>query len=223
MANFVASEKFAMRVTTPPGLVGNSSHMRNSKIRPRWYVKEWLVHKSMKQADLVDRTGHTKSEVSEWVNEGRRYNADVLAEFARAIGVDPAELLQPPGESKPEGTLVGKIGAGAEITRMEEGTHLGGVPIDFLKDFPNVAEIEGDSQYPLQDRWRVFYGPENQGVPERCVGHLCAVQELNGPCLLKTLKRGSRKGLWRLESWNAPPREDVKLVWAALVGGIQPR
>ena len=40
---------------------------------------------------------------------------------------------------------------------------------------------------------------------------------------LKNLKRGSRKGLFRLESWNAPPREDIKLAWAARVIDIRPR
>ena len=72
-------------------------------------------------------------------------------------------------------------------------------------DAPNVAEISGDSQYPLQEGWLIFYGPEHQGVDEDCLGKLCVVQVKDGPTLLKTLKRGSRKGLFRLESWNAPP------------------
>jgi hypothetical protein len=90
-------------------------------------------------------------------------------------------------------------------------------------DAPNVAEIEGDSQYPLQPGWLIFYGPENQGVADKLAGKLCVVQVKDGPVLLKTLKRGSKKGLFRLESWNAPPREDVKLVWAAPVLDIRPR
>lgn len=77
--------------------------------------------------------------------------------------------------------------------------------------------------YPLQEGWLIFYGPEHQGVSDDCMGKLCVVQVKDGATLLKTLKRGSRKGLFRLESWNAPPREDVRLVWAARVIDIRPR
>lgn len=79
------------------------------------------------------------------------------------------------------------------------------------------------ASYPLQEGWLIFYGPEHQGVSEDCLGKLCVVQVKDGPTLLKTLKRGSRKGLFRLESWNAPPREDVRLAWAARVIDIRPR
>jgi len=79
------------------------------------------------------------------------------------------------------------------------------------------------AQNPLQEGWLIFYGPEHQGVAEECLGKLCVVQVKDGPTLLKTLKRGSRKGLFRLESWNAPPREDVRLAWAARVIDIRPR
>lgn len=122
-----------------------------------------------------------------------------------------------------EALLVGKVGAGSEIIRFDEGTVLAGIEAPAGVDAPNVAEISGDSQYPLQEGWLIFYGPEHQGVAEACLGKLCVVQVKDGPTLLKTLKRGSRRGLFRLESWNAPPREDVKLVWAARVIDIRPR
>ena len=79
------------------------------------------------------------------------------------------------------------------------------------------------ASYPLQEGWLIFYGPEHQGVSEECMGKLCVVQVKDGATLLKTLKRGSRKGLFRLESWNAPPREDIKIAWAAPVVMIKPR
>lgn len=191
------------------------------KSAPGWFAREWLAAKGIRQAEVAARTGHDKSEISLWVNGGRRFNTDVLREFAEVMGIQPADLLRLPGARETEALLVGKVGAGAEITRFDEGVVLAGMDLTAGLG-PNVAEISGDSQYPLQDGWRVAYGPEHQGVSERCVGELCVVQVQDGPTLLKTLKRGSRKGLWRLESWNAPPREDVKLAWAALVNGILP-
>jgi hypothetical protein len=118
---------------------------------------------------------------------------------------------------------VGKVGAGAEIVRFQEGTVLEGIEPPPGVNQCNAAVIVGDSQYPLQDGWIVFYGPEFQGIGEECVGKMSIVQVLDGPILLKTLVRGRRKGLWRLESWNAPPREDVRVEWAAKVIDIRPR
>jgi phage repressor protein C with HTH and peptisase S24 domain len=157
---------------------------------------------------------------------GRNQTSKHLYAIARALGTS-ADWLKtgrhPKARAFPESLLVGKVGAGAEIIRPDEGTVLEGVEAPAGVDAPNVAEIAGDSQYPLQEGWRIFYGPEHQGVADDCIGKLCVVEVRDGPTLLKTVKRGSRKGLFRLESWNAPPREDVRLVWAARVVFIQPR
>jgi len=158
---------------------------------------------------------------------GRNRASKHLSYLAQALGVNGDWLATGKHSrlraARPEALLVGKVGAGSEIIRFDDGTALVGVEAPPGIDAPNVAEISGDSQYPLQEGWRIFYGPEHQGITEDCLGKLCVVQVKDGPTLLKTLKRGGRKGLFRLESWNAPPREDVKLVWAARVVFIQPR
>ena len=158
---------------------------------------------------------------------GRNRASKHLSYLAQALGVSGDWLATGrharPRIGRPESLLVGKVGAGSEIIRFDDGTALAGVDAPPGIEAPNVAEISGDSQYPLQEGWRIFYGPEHQGIAEECLGKLCVVQVKDGPTLLKTLKRGSRRGLFRLESWNAPPREDVKLVWAARVVFIQPR
>jgi len=154
---------------------------------------------------------------------GRNRTSKHLSYIAQALGVTGDWLAtgrHARPKRAPEALLVGKVGAGAEIIRFDDGTAPG---VEAPPGAPNVAEISGDSQHPLQAGWRIFYGPEHQGVAEDCLGKLCVLQVKDGPTLLKTLKRGSRKGLFRLESWNAPPREDVKLAWAARVVFIQPR
>lgn len=70
--------------------------LRKRLARPVWYAKEWLVHKNLRQADIVARTDYNKGQVSEYVNGSRRWNEDVLAGFAHALGVEPADLLRPP-------------------------------------------------------------------------------------------------------------------------------
>lgn len=159
--------------------------------------------------------------------QGRGVPREAAIRYAKFFRVSLEWLLTGKGEARPnkgrEAVLVGKVGAGAEVIRFEEGTVLAGIEMPAGVDAPNVAEISGESQYPLQEGWLIFYGPEHQGVAEELIGKLCVVEVKDGPTLLKTLKRGSRKGLFRLESWNAPPREDLKLVWAARVVDIRPR
>lgn len=66
--------------------------------RPIWYAKEWLAKKGLRQTDLVARTTYNKGQVSEYLSGDRRWNEDVLAAFAHAIGVEPSDLLRPPVE-----------------------------------------------------------------------------------------------------------------------------
>ena len=63
-----------------------------------WYAKAWIKHKGLKQRDIVARTPFNKGQVSDYIRGKRRWNADVLAEFAHAIGVEPPDLLRPPQE-----------------------------------------------------------------------------------------------------------------------------
>jgi hypothetical protein len=158
---------------------------------------------------------------------GRNTTSKHLPAIADALGARLEWLATGKGsreiEQRFEPLLVGKVGAGAQIVRFDTGTVLGGVDIGVWEKYPNVAEIEGFSQHPLQPGWRVFYAQEHQGIPEGCVGKLCVVQVKNGPTLLKTLRRGAKKNLWNLDSWNEPTRENQPVEWAAPVGFIQPR
>jgi phage repressor protein C with HTH and peptisase S24 domain len=182
----------------------------------------------LNQPGLAKAASRPRAPVSQQVVQhllsGRNSTSRHLPAIADALGVSLDWLAGGKGRSRgAEALLVGKVGAGSEIIRFDEGTVLAGIEPPSGVDAPNVAEISGDSQYPLQEGWLIFYGPEHQGVAEDCIGKLCVVQVKDGPTLLKTLKRGSRKGMFRLESWNAPPREDVKLAWAARVIDIRPR
>ena len=182
----------------------------------------------LNQPGLAKAASRPRAPVSQQVVQhllsGRNSTSRHLPAIADALGVSLDWLAGGKGRSRgAEALLVGKVGAGSEIIRFDEGTVLAGIEPPTGVDAPNVAEISGDSQYPLQEGWLIFYGPEHQGVAEDCIGKLCVVQVKDGPTLLKTLKRGSRRGMFRLESWNAPPREDVKLAWAARVIDIRPR
>jgi transcriptional regulator with XRE-family HTH domain len=125
------------------------------------------------------------------------------------------------GKGRADALLTGKVGAGGIVEKFPGGPVLAGYASPG-GSAPNVVEISGDSQRPFEDGWLVFYGPEQQGVSEECLGKLCVVQTRDGETLLTTLRQGSQKGMFHLESWKSQPKKNVKLQWAARVVDISP-
>lgn len=123
--------------------------------------------------------------------------------------------------------VVGYVGAGAEV--LPEDQHPKGRGLDMVHAPPDGATdcvavaIRGDSMHPFGDGWLIFYRRNQDGVPDDCLNKLCVVKVHEGPTLVKTLRRGRTTKLFNLESWNAAPREGVRLDWAARVLDIRPR
>jgi hypothetical protein len=162
-------------------------------------------------------------------NGTRPISRDAAIRYARFFRVSLEWLLTGKGAQKarrPEVPVISFVGAGAEVFPIDDSAQGGGldvVEVPFGMEDHVAAIIRGDSMYPLRDGWVILWHRDQDGVPEECVGQLCVVQIKDGPTLVKDLRRGSRKGLYRLESWNAPPREDVQLEWAAKIALIRPR
>jgi len=154
---------------------------------------------------------------------------DAAVRYAAFFRVSLDWLLTGKGahKRKPLSPVVGEVGAGAEVFPFDDYPQGGGLE---MVEAPTGEEgcvavkIKGDSQYPLQEGWLIFYRRLDQGVDEaKCLGELCVVKVSDGATLLKTVRRGTSKHHYRLESWNAPPREDVVLEWATPVLYIRPR
>jgi hypothetical protein len=64
-----------------------------------WYLKEWLGATATSQADLVRLTDYPKAKVSDLVNGKQRYNRDILNDVARALNIQPFELLMHPDDA----------------------------------------------------------------------------------------------------------------------------
>jgi len=82
--------------------------------------------------------------------------------------------------------------------------------------------IRGDSMHPMKDGWLIFYRRVQEGVPDDCLNQLCVVRTEDGKTLCKDLRKGTLPRRFTLLSWNAEPRENVKLEWAAKVIDIRP-
>lgn len=149
-------------------------------------------------------------------------------DYARAYKCSAAWILtgQGPMDAQNLVRLMGRIGAGAEISPdMEQ------VPEDGLEEIElpmNVGleavafEVRGDSMLPRYDDGALIVcssGPRN---PEDFIGAEVAVRTAHGRRYLKKLRQGSKRGLYRLESFNAGPIEDVKIAWIGEILAILP-
>ena len=188
----------------------------------------------LSQANFAERVGVDQSNVSRWENGALPDDAhiDRLAELAdqhpaafrygRLPGTAP-ERPRPDVVS-----VVGYVGAGQEIFALDDhalGASLEEVeaPEGVGRDTMVAVRVRGESMHPLRDGWLLFYRRDQHGVPDACYNRLCIVKVAgDGPVLVKDLHRGYRAGHFVLSSWNAPPIEDVRLDWAAVVLSIRP-
>lgn len=162
-------------------------------------------------------------------NGHRGIPMDKAVQYARRFGVRLEWLVSGNGPMKDglKVPVVGYVGAGAEV--LSEDAHAKGGGFEMV-DAPTGAGsdvvallIRGESMHPIGDGWLIFYRRDQDGVPSDCVNRLCVVKVHDGPTLLKELRAGKSQRHWTLVSWNAPPRENVRLDWAARVLDIRPR
>lgn len=150
------------------------------------------------------------------------------ARYASFFGVSLDWLLSNKGAPKSRVKpipVVGIVGAGAEIGFFDDHFNGDGFSeIDAVIPTPAVAlEVQGESMWPIQEGWRIVYRREESGVPYTAIGKLCVCRTLTDLTLLKIVRRSSDPDKFELQSWNAPPREPEKLLWAAPVIAILPR
>jgi len=122
--------------------------------------------------------------------------------------------------------VTGLVGAGAAVEMIGD-TSGHDSPDEITIPQPGriaALKVRGESQYPrFQEGEFVLYDPEPV-FPQTLVNRYAVVQVVDGRRLVKRLRKGSREGLWTLESHNAPLEHDVDLVGAWRVLGImEPR
>lgn len=188
-------------------------------------LKHALKHSGMTQIALAKAVGIAQPTVHKLL-QPKAQGSSHVAKIAHALGVSPLWLeagtppMLPASDVPRMIAVAGYVGAGAEVHAIDD--HVRGAGIDEAPPPPGfegscvAVKVRGDSMYPLlDDGWVLYYANEHAGVSDDAVGRLCVAKTVDGTVFVKRLRRGSRKGLWRLESLNAPPIEDVKLEWAA--------
>lgn len=121
-------------------------------------------------------------------------------------------------------TIVGKAGAATDgvVVFAEGHGGFGTVMLPEGASANSVAiEVEGYSMGLLADGALVFYS-DRLAPSDDMIGTIVIVETDNGEVLLKRLLRGSRQGLFDLESLNGPTLRDRRLRWAAHIDSLVP-
>lgn len=187
-------------------------------------IKQLRTEKQLTQEGFAKRLGDvTRGAVGNW-ERGQGIKRDNLASIAEAFGASFEWLatgeIKPPGERMVE--LMGYVGAAQAVYQFDEGG-AGEVEAPPGATPETVAvEVRGVSMLPLYEDGTILYYSK-QLAPETMVGRRCIVRLEDERVLVKSLRRGSERGLYTLVSLNAPDIEDVAVVWAAPIDWIKPR
>jgi len=182
----------------------------------------WTIEKA---ADAFGRSrdGYNKIERGE-----RRLSSNVIERACQIYDVSPTEVL---GGAPSVGVrLIGSIGAGSEVHYFEDKDNSKESANEEVDRPPEsnlltaALMVKGDIMYPIADDGDIIYYDDIRTFPtEDMIGRMCVVALADNRILVRRLYQGRAPNLFNLTSANAPPMQDVELLWAAKVRWIKPR
>jgi hypothetical protein len=164
-------------------------------------------------------------------DNGRAFGVEWAKTYADAYGVSWRWLLA--GEGQPVDTdqarlapVIGCVGANPEgavlFATGQDSGDLAPIPPGGT-DRAVALEVRGHSMRGLADDGALIYFEYQRSQPTRDMfGSVVIVQLRSGEVLVKRLLKGSRPGVFDLESIAGPTIEDAEIDWAAEVTAIIP-
>jgi transcriptional regulator with XRE-family HTH domain len=152
-------------------------------------------------------------------------------EYAAAFGVSPEWLYDAAGPMRAAAAdglvpVIGHVGANPDGTVLFA---LGQDPAELAPIPPGGSEqaralkVVGHSMRGVADDGALIYFEDQRTAPSLdMLGHVVVVELDTDEVLVKRLLRGSRPGLYDLESVAGPMRHDARLRWAAHITAIIP-
>jgi len=152
-------------------------------------------------------------------------------DYAAALGVRPEWLYDAAGPMRPSlepgfVPIVGMVGANPDGVVLFA---LGQEPTDLAPIPPGGTEkaaalrVAGHSMRGVADDGALIYFEDQRTPPTPdMLGHVVVVETDTDEVLVKRLLRGSRPGVYDLESVAGPTRHDARLRWAAHITAIIP-
>ena len=173
--------------------------------------------------DVAAAAGMSHVQVSRLEKGERQLKSWQIEALAKALGVTAADILLDGGQVP----VVNYVGAGSEVWPIDDYEKGGAARFVPCPRGLNPATtlalvVRGSSQEPaIGEGWLVFYSREPEQDIYGVVGKLCIVKAVDGPTMLKQVRRGYTPGKFNLLSVNAVPMEDVALEWASPVRAMQ--
>lgn len=191
-----------------------------SRMTPQQKAQAILDMPGWTQLRLGERLGVNQSTVNRWLQgaEPRGNYRDAISELYSELVL----TLEHGAEPIMQVRLAGYIGAGQEVYQFDEdGAGFVEAPPD-ASATSEAVEVKGESMWPLfEDGTLLYYS--RQVPPDEMLGKRGVFRLEDGRMLVKSLRKGSERGLYTLVSLNAPDIEDVALQWAAPIDWIKPR
>lgn len=175
----------------------------------------------------AERHGWTISTYSAHENGQNDFDEVAARNYGRAFRVSAGWLLTGEGAAERKNIVgvKGLVGAGGSIDTGPEQIPADGnlyeIEVPFpLADGTFALEVRGESMFPRYDPGDVIVCSRPSESPEQLIGWEAAVQTIEGTRFLKRLLQGSRKGIYDLESFNAPPMRGLRLAWASPIHSV---
>lgn len=181
-------------------------------------LKRAMSAKKVKAKTLSKAAGLNDTAVRDLMEKVDDPRVGTLIKLADALDIPASSLF---GNQVP---VLGKVGAGGSVL-FEESNE------PELVDRPPGAvgklmalRVTGESMYPVyRDGDIVYVGRNHEGVLPEYIGEECVVHTVEGGTFLKMLETGSQFNRYHLNSFNAPPMENVEIVWASKVEFVMKR
>lgn len=182
-------------------------------------------------AAAADAFGWNRNTYSSNENGNASFSYRRAKEYAAAFGVRPEWLYDAAGAMRSVSDVglapvIGRVGANPEgdvlLATGQDGCDLAPIPPGGT-DRAVALLVAGHSMRGLADDGALIYFEDQRSSPTSdMLGQVVVVEVDTDEVLVKRLLRGSKPGLYDLESVAGPTRRDARLRWAAHITAIIP-
>jgi transcriptional regulator with XRE-family HTH domain len=182
-------------------------------------------------AAAADAFGWNRNTYASNENGNAPFSYRRAKEYAAAFGVSPDWLYDAAGATRPADPqglvpVIGRVGANPEGTVLfavgHDPAELAPIPPGGTQN-ARALRVVGHSMRGVADDGGLIYFEDQRTPPTPdMLGHVVVVETDDDEVLVKRLLRGSRPGLYDLESVAGPVRRDARLRWAAHITAIIP-